>query len=897
MNIKKILAGALSAVMVAASVPVLAGASEKLPFDDVAEGQWYEAAVSTVYSEGIMKGKSDVKFDPTAKITRAEVVTAFSRVACTKTAGKGESLPFDDTLPCQWYSDSVGWAAECGIVTGRGDGRFSPADNITRAELASILTKFVRYMGIELPDAPKLDAFADEDSFDAWMKEPIDAVRRNGLMQGSDGKFNPRGNASRAEIAQVITNLLPKSGRVSIVENGVSDYVIVADSADGGALDAAERLAWQVKETCGAALKVKNSDGSARKIKLSYDEKLEAEYEIKVEGESVIITAPDAEGLYKGAVNFAKTCTVGDDLRVTVKSAELAEKTFPIEKLTVNGNDIAKYTVLYPAGASENTVKGARDIAKYIEKACGTALPVKTGTTGDFAIIVKEETVTHADSVNNEENFSVKSVGNNIVITGSALRGAMYGCYDFLEDVIGWCFMNADSDYISPKAELDVAGVDYTEYPVFEHRNAYNNTYLNDNLTIGNDMCDKHKVAEMKWVDGLHFAHTLQPLSDWVYDQTTQPCLSDESLYPTVLKNVLAFLRADPDADLISVTQNDNMYYCKCDECMKTYAKYSKTGKPEDGGTAGQMIEFVNRIAAEVAKKFPDVYVVTFAYMYTRHAPKDIKPADNVMIQLCSHECCFVHPLNGTDCNKEFAQDVADWSAICENLYAWDYNTNFAYRACPFPNVKYEVLAGNLAYFADNNTIGVFSQGNGRDGNNGEFDALRWYLIAKLLWDPYMTEEEYDAEVCKFMEAYYGDGWQKVYAVLEAFNRDYNEGLGIYENIKEGWMQILLKDTAAGYVDTMKEAMLLTETKANFEAVEVSGIQFDYLLLSVDYDAKYKKGSDAEKAEWTEGCENLQEKMQKYNVKFSASYPVPDIKDFTKPPYEWKDLIDEYLDW
>lgn len=884
--------------MVLSAVPMLSTAANSLPFEDVADGQWYRSAVSTVYNEGIMKGKSDTKFDPTANITRAEVVTAFSRVACTKTAGKGESLPFDDTLPGQWYSDSVGWAAECGIVTGRGDGRFSPADNITRAELASILTKFVKYMGIELPDNSKIASFKDADTFDEWMKAPIEEVRRNGLMQGTDGKFNPRGNASRAEIAQVITNLLPESGRMIVAQDGVSEYVISADANDTGAIDAAERLQWQVEETCGVYLPIKDDSTAEKAIVVKTDSSLDALYDISVEGEKVIITAPDSDGLYKGVVSFANVCTSGDDLRVTVRSAETAEAAgYPIGKLTVNGGDISKYSVVYPAGASESTAKGAADIAEYIEKACGVKIPVKTGASGSYAIIVKEATVTHPDSANNDENFSVKSEGDNIVITGSALRGAMYGCYDFIEDVIGWCFMSADSEYLSPKAELDISGVDYTEYPVFEHRNAYNNTYLNDNLTIGNDMCDKHKVAEMKWVDGLHFAHTLQPLSDWVYDQTTQPCLSDESLYPTVLKNVLAFLRADPDADLISVTQNDNMYYCKCDDCMATYAKYSKTDKPEDGGTAGQMIEFVNRIAAEVAKEFPDVYVVTYAYMYTRHAPKDIKPADNVMIQLCSHECCFVHPLNGTDCNKEFAQDVTDWSAICENMYAWDYNTNFAYRACPFPNVKYEVLAGNLAYFADNNTIGVFSQGNGRDGNNGEFDALRWYLIAKLLWDPYMTEEEYDAEVCKFMEAYYGDGWQKVYAVLEAFNRDYNEGLGIYENIKEGWMQILLKDTAAGYVDTMKEAMLLTETKANFEAVEVSGIQFDYLLLSVDYDTKYKKGSDAEKAEWTEGCENLQEKMQKYNVKFSASYPVPDIKDFTKPPYEWKDLIDEYMGW
>ncbi|MBR4933920.1 MAG: DUF4838 domain-containing protein, partial [Clostridia bacterium] len=206
------------------------------------------------------------------------------------------------------------------------------------------------------------------------------------------------------------------------------------------------------------------------------------------------------------------------------------------------------------------------------------------------------------------------------------------------------------------------------------------------------------------------------------------------------------------------------------------------------------------------------------------------------------------------------------------------------------------VLAGNLAYFADNKVMGVFAQGNSRDGNSGEFDQLRWYLIAKLLWDPYMTEEEYDAQVCKFMEGYYGDGWQKVYAALEAFNADYDEGLGIYESAKDGWMQILLKDTAPGYVELMREAMLLSTTKAHFEAVELSGIQFDYLLLCTNFESRYKSGGDARVAAQTDSAA-LQVKMQKYSVRYSSSYPVPEITEFTKAPYDWKELIDEYMGW
>ena len=97
----------LSSVLLGVSV----SAAEELPFNDVPD-TWYTDAVKCVYSEGIMKGKTSTSFDPTAKITRAEVVTAFSRIAIAKTAGMGEDLPFDDTVSGQWYSESVGWAAE-----------------------------------------------------------------------------------------------------------------------------------------------------------------------------------------------------------------------------------------------------------------------------------------------------------------------------------------------------------------------------------------------------------------------------------------------------------------------------------------------------------------------------------------------------------------------------------------------------------------------------------------------------------------------------------------------------------------------------------------------------------------------------------------------------------------
>ncbi|MBR4934209.1 MAG: S-layer homology domain-containing protein [Clostridia bacterium] len=178
----------LSAAVV--GIPPVKG-EETLPFNDIASDTWYYDAVKTAFSEGIMNGKGEGVFDPTATITRAEVVTAFARIACVNIEGKSNSLPFSDTVPGQWYSDSVGWAAENCIVNGRGNDLFSPADKITRVEIAQILLNFLEYTAIDLPDSSKTDSFTDSDTFNGWMIKPIEAVRKNGLMQGSNGKFNP----------------------------------------------------------------------------------------------------------------------------------------------------------------------------------------------------------------------------------------------------------------------------------------------------------------------------------------------------------------------------------------------------------------------------------------------------------------------------------------------------------------------------------------------------------------------------------------------------------------------------------------------------------------------------------------------------------------------------------
>lgn len=360
-----------------------------------------------------------------------------------------------------------------------------------------------------------------------------------------------------------------------------------------------------------------------------------------------------------------------------------------------------------------------------------------------------------------DEGFTIKTEGERIFILGSDIRGAFYGVMSFLETYCG-CRYFTDDCHIVPRHDvLNIGDINDTQIPVFEYRDPYwfslRSEEASSFLKI-NGMSERHlsdKVGGgVSYTGGL--VHTMGHLSercaegehDW-----SQPCFSSEEVYQTVLKNVRRKLTEHPEARLISISQNDgNDGGCQCEKCRALFER--------EGGVIGATLTFVNRIADELKDEFPNVKFDTLAYRFTRRPPKHMKPRDNVVIRLCSIECCFRHPVkecslspaheNITD---SFADNLRDWAKICDNLYVWDYTTNFTNMSVPF--VNYEAIRGNLRFFADNGVKGVFEQGN-IASPNGEFGELRAYLLAKLLWNPYMSDEEYCRHFTEFLEGYYG---------------------------------------------------------------------------------------------------------------------------------------------
>ena len=236
-------------------------------------------------------------------------------------------------------------------------------------------------------------------------------------------------------------------------------------------------------------------------------------------------------------------------------------------------------------------------------------------------------------------------------------------------------------------------------------------------------------------------------------------------------------------------------------------------------------INFANQIADAVAAKgYANVAIDTFAYQYTRQAPTGIVPRDNIIVRLCTIECCFSHALNDPSCERNTAlmKDLDDWSKICGRIYVWDYATNYAHTLCIFPDLG--VIQANAKVFYEHNVKGVYEEGAYYAKNcNAEFVELRSYMISKCLQDPYCDLEK---EVDGFLEAYYGGGAKYMREIIDIFTRnagDKNGHLSIYQSSADSLTlnnyQVMRIDKA---FEAVKAAAATDEQFANTEKTEMS---------------------------------------------------------------------------
>ena len=167
-------------------------------------GHWAKSSVDTLVNKGVLQGKEVDKFCPDDFVTREEFVTMIVKAFDLKSEGTSK---FNDVSQDRWSYPYVLVANALGIVMGNNN-MFMPINNITRQDMAVIIYRTLQYQGFE-PVRGNVDVlFSDYDKISDYAKNSVTMLYYSNLISGDGENFNPHSNATRAEAAQMIYNVL-----------------------------------------------------------------------------------------------------------------------------------------------------------------------------------------------------------------------------------------------------------------------------------------------------------------------------------------------------------------------------------------------------------------------------------------------------------------------------------------------------------------------------------------------------------------------------------------------------------------------------------------------------------------------------------------------------------------
>ena len=453
------------------------------------------------------------------------------------------------------------------------------------------------------------------------------------------------------------------------------------------------------------------------------------------------------------------------------------------QNVLFSGSD-SDYSIVVDPSAGESVQLAAQELQTWIKEVSGATLPIVGPDDG----VVGKRLVVGCNAVSakllpgvqvpsdSDDGVNWCSVGGDIVLWGGAKRGTLYSVYSFLEEELG-CRWYSSKVSVAPKSErYAFRRLDHHETPSIKMRDdLYYDVITNPRFSgrirnnhvplVGRDGAVIPFSSERFW--GVHTFDMMVPQSEYFADHPeyyslrdgvrtggrTQLCLSNPDVLDITIASMRRIMRENPDYLIYSLTQNDNQDYCECPECQAIAEQY--------GGQSGLMIWFVNQVADALKDEFPDKYIGTFAYQYTRGVPKGIQPRENVVVRLCSIECCLIHDYDGCGQNRAFLEDMRGWSAIAPHLYIWDYTTAFTQYSLPVPNFR--TAGPHIRDFVANKAIGMMEEGDYQT-LCGEFNELKAYLFARLMWN---SEADTDAIIKDFTDGYYGPAGEYVREYIE----------------------------------------------------------------------------------------------------------------------------------
>ncbi len=571
-----------------------------------------------------------------------------------------------------------------------------------------------------------------------------------------------------------------------------------------------------------------------------------------------------------------------------------------VYSLTVGGNPISDYTIVLNADATDedNSYFAALNLKKYIYEATRVDLPIVFGEdsleTERMIRIVQYELFSEEGQKYDLEGLKYEVKNGDLYIFGT-MRGTMYSVFEILEEYLGLRFISNEEVFVYKARTVDIpegGEYEYKPYLPFRYvahtygKEGYFEHYLPHKLngsqiwtsreerygtltgpfySNAHSFLEYWKMGSSKYPEnseGMTEAQMIQYRFDTgILPEAYQwqPCATADKDYNTLFEGMLLCtkmyinwgntLYIKEGITVLSFSIADNQNYCTCRYC-------TKTAKAE--GYSGLYLGLYNRAVVDVQDYYPGVRL--YGIIYAKDFPKTVKPEDNLILMYCGVSCDN-HILGQEDCYEAGGQlngrnnysDIAAlkvWSELCREtgaeLWFWIYPVTYGYYllGCPnIPNLYY-----NTKYLIDEcNVNGIFYEGGGQ---TYIFERVKAYAIAKLLWDPSMTYEEYVEVIKECLYMYYGEGteelWEYILMQTEAGDLCGTCFINCFDRPGDMYSYEYLGENYEYMRGLLESALEKAKTPEQRERVETLIVGCDFMGLSSLHTDWYLNGENRE---------------------------------------------------
>jgi len=616
--------------------------------------------------------------------------------------------------------------------------------------------------------------------------------------------------------------------------------------------------------------------GTADKLGIDMTEFENDGYILRTNGNETVICGKTAEGLDMAVRRYAKAVDRGEvgELDITYHEG------YRIKSLIIGGAGISEFTVINPHDGNENIDFAVSEFVRLIEKATGVTLPVADSADGHKVTFFTSDKAEYK-----ADGYAYEVKNGNLGFEGAYDRGNSNGVWRFMEKELHWNGLIYGDSVLECADLLEIPdGTSRSETPAFAYYCMYNEcakSYKNDK---GNPTSAQTNYGTLPVA-----CHGMQNYQFCENDYgATQICYNDEDRYEECLENVTAYIekrlnsgeRIGKEFKCVDIAQGDTQTFCNCKECMRVYK--------EEKSNSGSVVRFANRLSEELNEAYPGLYYLIFAYCGTNMAPAVTKPNEQIYVSFCFDGNCSNHRMDGSECdstvalgareqrsNKTYGAWLESWSAVTDKIYVWYYDLD----TCLKQYNVFSVLLYDMQYLRNNNVQGVFWQCQ----NYGlGCQYLQHMVAAELNWDTYMTEEEYEALICRVLQKEFGDGAECIrgYLKMQSASQKAITCWHCWGTGQRIFYEEMVAERFEETYDRFEEAMYLADSAMQERQTEILSIHAYYNGCLSGYKLAYLENDEAKIQYWCDIYDEMVKRVEKYGYHMDRIPSTDGHKEF-----------------